>query len=238
VCFAALLSCGDRGSASSSPARAGGEAGPGAIVAADATVGGATEDSSRHTYLPEASAVIGPPPDSGLSTGPDGAAPVACDADAAPATQCTVAPTECADGGGVLYTGGWCVAGTCNWLPYSITCSGGEVAPGGRCAPPGTPTTPGAVVIDDAGTWVVARGCMQAVPAAPPPPQVSCPASSGGSDACPPTRSQCVSSQWLVYYDQGVCVGGQCSWQERYASCSGSRCVSGACLGVGTPPPM
>jgi hypothetical protein len=224
VCLAALLSCSDRGSASSSP----GEGGAVPLVAADATVGGAMEDGSP----PEAGVVITPPPDSGLSTGPDGAAPVPCDVDAAPATQCRVAPTDCTnDAGGVLYTGGWCVSGTCNWLAQPFTCRGGDT--GNRCAPPGA--SQGEAVIDDAGTWVVSEGCLQPVPPAPPPPQVSCTAGSGDAALCPPPRSACLDSAWLVYYDQGECVAGQCSWQVRYGYCGGNGCVSGACVFVATP---
>jgi hypothetical protein len=171
-------------------------------------------------------------PHAAYSTGPDDAAPIPCDVDAAATTECTVAPTDCVDGAAVAYSGGWCVAGTCRWQVQGTTQCAGPQQPGARCAPSGSPTAQGASFTDDAGTWAVFSGCALPVPAGPQPPQVSCISGDGGSSVCLPPQSVCVSASWLLYYDQGDCDAGQCTWQERYVACF--RCANGACLSAPT----
>lgn len=226
--LAASFAC--KGEPPGSPA-SDGEAGTSdATTAHDTSVGPLAQPDAAIEPIPDAAS---------LTTGPDGAPPIACDVDAAPMTQCTVAPRECGDGGAVAYSGGWCVGGTCRWLARNTTCTGGADQLASRCAPPGSPTASGAAFADDAGTWAVSGPCLVPVPAPPSPPQVSCDGSGGGdAGVCPPPRSVCVSGLWLLFYDQGECVSGQCSWQERYVVCA-DGCASGACIiGVATPPPM
>jgi hypothetical protein len=165
------------------------------------------------------------------SPGPEGAAPVACDVDATPSSQCSPAPVECADGSfAVYYYGGQCIAGTCSWYTQTMNCALFE---GGLCAPPGLAAR-GAVQADDAGgLWVVSGPCLLPVPAARPTPQVACDLEAGPADSgvCPPPHSVCAGdagSPWLVYYDQGDCVLGRCLWQTRYLECTGP-CGNGAC---------
>ncbi len=46
---------------------------------------------------------------------------------------------------------------------------------------------------------------------------------------CPLPRSQCADGRWLVYYDNGSCVSGQCVWEKRYIDCSTLGCQMGSC---------
>jgi hypothetical protein len=237
LCFVALVACGDGAAPSSSTG--GQPADP--RVTADATVGGdtdAAEDLDASVLYPiqpfPESGVPKPPPPQGVafSNGPAGAAPIACDVDAASETQCNYAPGGCVDGGGTVYSGGWCMWGICYWQVQTISCTGSEI--GGRCAPPGAPTTTGASFVDDAGTWVVYGGCAQPVPPAPAVTPVAC----SEAGACPLPASRCAGSGWLVYYDQGECDAGLCTWQERYSPCA-AACRSGSCTDViVTTPPM
>jgi hypothetical protein len=69
--------------------------------------------------------------------------------------------------------------------------------------------------------------------AGPNPPPSAC-AEDAGNDAglCPPPRSVCADQTWLVYYDNGQCVSGQCTWEKRYIRCSVAlACWFGACQG-------
>jgi hypothetical protein len=225
---------GGGGGAGAAPRRGGGGGGlAGTRVTADATVLGASDAS----IAPKAESGVVFDPHAAYSTGPDGATPAPCDVDAAATTECTVAPTDCVDGAAVAYSGGWCVAGTCRWQVQGSTQCVGPEQPGARCAPPGSPRAPGGSFTDDAGTWAVFSGCAYPVPAGPQPPQVSCSGGDGGSGVCVPPPSVCASTVWLVYYDQGECDAGQCTWQERYARCA-DGCASGACRGPFTTPPM
>jgi hypothetical protein len=159
-----------------------------------------------------------------FSAGPDGSAPVACDEDAS-AVQCGSPPIACTDPGPfVYYYGGQCVGGACRWPTANVSCA--AAYDGGRCAPPGDAGVRGAITSDDAGTWAVFSPCMAPVAPAPPPPSVSCDAADAA--LCMPPPSVCADGSWLVYYDQGECIAGQCAWQERYARCE-YGCGSGAC---------
>jgi hypothetical protein len=232
VCFVALVGCGDGQGPSSF---AGGQPAD-TRVTADATVGGpakATEDGSSadlDASVQPADSASAFDPHAAYGTGPAGAAPIPCDVDAAPGSECTVAPTACIDGTVVVYTGGWCVDGTCRWRAQNTDpCA--DRAPGGRCAPSGSATgADAASFADDAGTWAVLGGCAFPV-AAVTPPQVSCSSGDGGPGACSPPPSVCASSSFLLYYDQGVCDAdaGQCAWQEHYTSCA-AGCRGGACF--------
>ena len=66
--------------------------------------------------------------------------------------------------------------------------------------------------------------------AGPAPTPVACDVEAGESAApCPLPRSHCASSSWLVYYDNGQCMSGQCVWDRRYIACNQLTCFSGAC---------
>jgi hypothetical protein len=70
---------------------------------------------------------------------------------------------------------------------------------------------------------------------APDPVDASCDndaADEGG--LCPMPRSQCADGRWLVYFDNGACVSGQCSWEKRYVDCTILGCSRGACQSLGT----
>jgi hypothetical protein len=71
--------------------------------------------------------------------------------------------------------------------------------------------------------------------AGPDPSPLACDADAG-SDAglCPPPHSECADSEWLVYYDNGQCVSGQCTWEKRYVECSIVSCFGGACQAAPT----
>jgi len=66
--------------------------------------------------------------------------------------------------------------------------------------------------------------------AGPDPVPASCDGDAGdaaGFCALPP--STCADSRWLVYYDDGQCVSGQCAWEKRYIDCASIGCFYGAC---------
>jgi hypothetical protein len=63
--------------------------------------------------------------------------------------------------------------------------------------------------------------------AGPDPSAAPCEGSDAGSCGFPP--SACADGRWLVYYDDGRCVSGQCVWEERYIDCSPLGCFYGAC---------
>ncbi|MGO9838539.1 MAG: hypothetical protein ACLP1X_30525 [Polyangiaceae bacterium] len=69
--------------------------------------------------------------------------PLACDADASPATPlCPLPPSACADGEWlVYYDDGQCVAGACAWQKRYRFCGGSECI-GGACGSIGTPPPP------------------------------------------------------------------------------------------------
>jgi hypothetical protein len=62
----------------------------------------------------------------------------------------------------------------------------------------------------------------------PDPPPLACDAG-GDAGLCPPPHSECADPNWLVYYDNGQCVSGQCTWDKRYVECSVVSCFDGAC---------
>ena len=65
---------------------------------------------------------------------------------------------------------------------------------------------------------------------APDPVDASCDSDAADEGGlCPLPRSQCADGRWLVYFDNGACVSGQCSWEQRYVDCSTLGCFLGAC---------
>jgi len=57
--------------------------------------------------------------------------------------------------------------------------------------------------------------------AATDPPPLACDADAGGeARLCPPPPSVCADTSTLVYYDNGQCVSGQCTWDKRSVRCS------------------
>ncbi len=65
---------------------------------------------------------------------------------------------------------------------------------------------------------------------APDPVDASCDSDAADEGGiCPLPGSQCADARWLVYFDNGACVSGQCSWEKKYVDCSTIGCFSGAC---------
>jgi hypothetical protein len=62
----------------------------------------------------------------------------------------------------------------------------------------------------------------------PDPAPVDCGAVAAEAGFCPPPPSRCASYRWLVFYDNGECVSGSCSWEKRYADCA-YGCIHDAC---------
>jgi hypothetical protein len=87
----------------------------------------------------------------------------------------------------------------------------------------------------DGSVWVTLYGCLVPAPAGPDPPVAPCDddASAEGG-ICPPPPSVCADPAWLVYYDNGQCVAGQCVWQKEHTTCHGVGCSAGSCHYLGT----
>jgi hypothetical protein len=63
------------------------------------------------------------------------------------------------------------------------------------------------------------------------PPNVSCTADAGVCNDLPP--SVCGDSKTLLYFSDGACVGGKCTWKQTAMTCGPqSSCFQGGC----TPP--
>jgi hypothetical protein len=159
-----------------------------------------------------------------------------CDPEAATFPQCPLPPAVCADSRWLVgYGAGPCVAGRCAWPKFDVDC----MKVGGTCA-----AAPSQDAGDeDAQVAFVAlnpragSGCLIPAPLGPPPPQVACDGD-GGVDAalCSPPPSACAAdSDWLIYYDNGQCVAGQCAWETRRVYCN-YGCDSGGCLSRPTVP--
>ncbi|MGO9838962.1 MAG: hypothetical protein ACLP1X_32675 [Polyangiaceae bacterium] len=63
----------------------------------------------------------------------------------------------------------------------------------------------------------------------------------GGSQTAPwvqgtTQRPDGAPDAWLVYYDDGECVSGSCTWQKREILC-GTGCSNGGRVFAGTVPP-
>jgi hypothetical protein len=179
--------------------------------------------------------------------GPD-PPPMACQEDAA--DPCPSPPWVCTDGGAIVvaYEPGKCVSGSCVWQKVDGDCA----ALGGRCADPGAvdgemidaaadgPDAP------DGSVWAAVGACVLPVPAGPDPPAMLCDvdgAAEGG--VCPPPPSVCAGMDtidapgWLIDYDDGQCLAGQCVWQKKRTMCSGVfLCTGGACVYQGSDPAL
>jgi len=79
----------------------------------------------------------------------------------------------------------------------------------------------------DPGVGLDATDLDASGPAAP---AVACDVDAGGdSGLCPPPSSVCADSTWLVFYDNGQCVAGQCTWEKRYIECVVGWCIRDGC---------
>jgi hypothetical protein len=65
--------------------------------------------------------------------------------------------------------------------------------------------------------------------AGPDPTARACNAAADDGGLCPLPPSTCADRRWLVYYDNGQCVSGQCTWGKRYLDCGTIGCFFGAC---------
>ncbi len=182
----------------------------------DATVVTAGDDSSTVVVGSDGaidSAALGPDPPA-----------TACSTDA---SGCPSPPPACVNSyTAVDYSEGVCTTGQCVWQKNDLDCQ--EV--GGTCV--GSEGADAGIDIADVdgSAWVNIRGCKVTAPAQPAPPQTACDgAASPEGGVCPPPASTCSSTLWLTYFDDGQCVAGYCSWQERSHYCQGEMCGGGAC---------
>jgi hypothetical protein len=171
--------------------------------------------------------------------GPD-PSPHACDGDAyaSSALQCPWLPAVCIDGGiavNYLYEG--CSSGACAWSKSDVVCA--RLGEGGTCV--GGASEVGATTLVDGSAWAVTEGCSVPLGPAPVAPIVPCDPDAGIDAAiCSPPPSVCATQLlgWLLYYDYGQCVAGQCTWQLRSRLCPGpAACSAGGCVYLGTSAP-
>lgn len=163
--------------------------------------------------------LLGPP-----SCGGDaGSAPLAC---LTPATECIDAAIA------VKYYFSQCDSGACVWRKQDIHCDSFE---GGICigdADSGFPT------LSDGGIWGTTGPCAVPLEAPPAVPAVACDEDAGDAAAvCPPPHSVCGGPTFVLYYDNGACVAGQCTWEVRPTACPYTNCSAGACVYLGTSAP-
>jgi hypothetical protein len=125
------------------------------------------------------------------------------------------------------------VAGSCQWQKQDVDCA----FVGATCG-----TAPSQDGGGDAAVELLTFrkgdviGCVLPAPPAPAPPQVSCDEDASGDAAlCSPPASVCADDYWLVYYDNGQCVSGQCTWQTPQHYCD-YGCIDGACRSRPTVP--
>jgi hypothetical protein len=181
----------------------------------DASVGALADSSGGFTF--GIAQGIGPDP-----------GPKSCNADAGlPAMQCGTPPVVCLDGGiGVTYSFAQCASGACVWEKANSHCALFE---GGMCT---GDSEAGLPPLADGGIWAGYGPC--AVPLyATSLPAVPCDEDAGdAAAACPLPHSVCLGGR-VLYYDNGACVAGQCTWEERLLSCP-STCYQGACAYGGT----
>ncbi len=152
--------------------------------------------------------------------------PTACSSSA----DCPLPPPGCASAYvAVNYFGRQCTAGMCVWQKTDLDCSEADASCAGAARYDAGVDT--AEV--DGSVWVNLSGCMLVAPAQPAPPQTACDGdASPDAGACPLPASSCSSETWLTYYDDGECVAGACTWQQRVRYCRGG-CRAGGCV----PPP-
>ena len=153
---------------------------------------------------------------------------------------CVSTPSDqCADSRwDVAYFSGACDAGFCQFSKTDVDCAW---MTGGTCGP--EPTDGGGQgdaqaefvrVGSNSGT-----GCILPAPPGPDAPATACDEDAGIDAAlCAPPPSVCADdagSYWLVYYDNGQCMAGQCAWQKIRQFCN-DRCWNGACASHPTAP--
>lgn len=101
-----------------------------------------------------------------------------------------------------------------------------DAGPTGDAATRTPPTT-------DAGATDAASAVKDAslTPDAATPPNVSCTtADASACDSIPP--SVCAAFDTLVYFSDGACVDGACTWKQTSMQCVQGYCTNGGC----TPP--
>jgi hypothetical protein len=206
-------------------------AGDGSTTASvsDATVSG--PDASGDTTAPDADDEAG----DSQPFGPD-PPPSPCVFDAA--VPCRQAPSVCSDSRWlVMYSPGSCLGGSCQWQKNDIDCT----VVGATCgtAPPDAGAGDAQVAFISVGP-VGGSGCIVPAPPGPDPAPMACDVDAAADAAvCALPPSVCADDtdhRWLVYYDDGQCVAGQCAWQKLRTYCA-YGCADGACLGRPTEPP-
>jgi hypothetical protein len=225
---ALLVCCGGsaRSPAVALGADAGGSYADGGGMRADASIvitsgnNGPWSDSSTATDGPvDAPAVPSPPVTACATSGP----------------PCPPPPPACESPSvAVLYYDGQCTAGLCAWQTESVDCWVADAS----CVGPAGYEAGLDVLVSDGSASVNASGCLLQAPSAQEPPPSACDVDAGlDAGVCPPPASVCNDSSWMVYYDDGQCVAGQCSWEIREQYCP-DGCRSGGCSAVGaTAPP-
>jgi len=148
---------------------------------------------------------------------------------------CPAPPPACVNSHvAVEYVDGNCSSGFCTWHTNTIDCREVDASCAGAAGLDGGFDDAGA----DGAVWTNVYGCLLLAPAAPNPPPLACDVdASPATPVCPLPPSACASSAWLVYYDDGQCVAGACSWQKKDRYCGDLGCMHGACGSVGTVPP-
>jgi hypothetical protein len=195
----------------------------------DATV--ASPDASGDATASDADDDAGDP----QPWGPDPPA-TPCLVDAA--VPCRQAPSVCSDSRWlVAYPAGLCVGGSCQWKKNDIDC----MTAGATCgtAPADAGTGADAQVAFLSVGPVGGSGCIVPAPPGPDPSPMACDVDAAADAAvCALPPSVCADGtddHWLVYYDNGQCVAGQCAWQKLRTYCA-YGCDSGGCLGRPTVP--
>jgi hypothetical protein len=189
------------------------------------------------TTVPDAPATGDPSADAALGDATLGPAQpvIPCDADGAPTESpvCTTPPPACVNSQiAVNYSGGQCVSGFCVWNQFNVDCSQVDASCAGALGIDGGLGDAGS----DASVWKNVEGCLLIAPAAPDPPPLACNADApSDSGVCPLPASTCADSEWLVYYDDGQCTSGLCTWQKKELFCT-YRCFQGACGSRPTAP--
>lgn len=148
---------------------------------------------------------------------------------------CPPPPPDCADSHTAILYGGTCTSGFCKWQASTYDCSAFDASCIGAARADAGFDVPAV----DGSAWINGEGCLLGAPVGGAPLAASCDAdASPGVIVCPPAPSTCLDSRWLVYYDDGQCVGGQCEWQQRDHFCTGG-CRASACAPIATtaPPP-
>ena len=111
--------------------------------------------------------------------------------------------------------------------------------------PPTTSSTPDAG-LTSAGGSIISIGLPEAAAGSvqdasddtgPAHPLVSAPdggpCSDGDASSCALPPSVCADQDWLAYFDDPMCMEGQCQWTVRYRQCPG-RCSGQGCAYNGT----